>query len=81
MKIDENYSVEQDTHCWVLKFEKEGELNERTGKNTIHSEEWYHPTLKSALKKYMDVKLKGSEALCDVIQRLNEVELVINNLK
>ena len=80
MRIDDNYTIESDKYCWVLRYKKEGEFNEATGKRKLSMDETYHPTVKAALKKYMDAKLKGSGAISELIERLENIEQLINNI-
>lgn len=80
MKIDDNYTIESDKYCWVLKYKSEGEINPNTGKKILSTNETYHPTIKAALKKYMDSKLKDSDTVENVLERLNEVEQIINKI-
>ena len=81
MKIDENYNLEPDKYCWVLRYRKEGEINPDTGNRILSTDETYHPSIKLALKKYMDSKLKGCESLLEISERINEVETIINKIK
>lgn len=81
MKIDSEYTLESDKYCWVLKYAKEGDINPDTGKVIISRNETYHPSVKSALKRYMDAKTKDCKRVEDVLNRLNEVEETINKIK
>ncbi len=80
MKLDEFYTVESDTACWVLTYEKEGDINPNTGKPIITRDVSYHANLKQALVKYLDNCLKPSADIQDVKNRIAEVELRIENL-
>ncbi len=80
MKLDEFYTVEPDTACWTLTYEKIGDINPKTGKPTITRDASYHANLKQALVKYLDNCLKSSADIQDVKNRITEVEQKIENL-
>lgn len=84
MKIDENYSIENDSNNWILRFEEE-RVKEKTGKKYISTNEWYFSNLetglKSLLKKYRDQKLKECETVVEILAQINKSDETIKNLK
>lgn len=74
MKLDEFYTVEPDTACWVLTYEKQGDINPKTGKPTISRDVSYHADLKQSLVAYLDKCLEPSTDIQDVIHRISEAE-------
>ena len=58
MVIDEFYSIENDAHQWILKYECEGDINTKTGKPSVSKSKWYCVTLRQALNRYLDESLK-----------------------
>lgn len=63
MKLDENYSLTHDSNCWILMFDKDGDLNEETGRPKHSHWETYHVSCKQALEKYIDSKMKEVDGL------------------
>lgn len=49
IKINDNWFIEKDQYNWILTFENEGEINEKTGKPVHTINRWYYPTLQLAL--------------------------------
>jgi len=79
MKLDEFYTVEPDTSCWVLTYEKIGPEKNNKGELIISRNTSYHANLKQALCKYLDNALKPCDTVESVIDRINEVESMIQN--
>lgn len=77
IKLDENYHLEADDVCWTLTFEKEGEMNEKTGKPKFTRNQSYYGQLNHALTAYVDKKAKGSDSAKELLKRFNEVEKTI----
>lgn len=81
MKIDENYTIEPDAYCWILKYEeKTGRLNKK-GREVITSKEWFVPTLASGLKRYSDESLKKCKELSDVLNKQKEILSLVSEIK
>lgn len=80
MKLDNNYTITPDAHCWVLHYREVRGVNESTGRPRVSTDEWYLPNLKAALKKYMDISLKGADSVGELMKRLNEVEQKIDKI-
>ena len=57
MKIDDHYTIEHDSTCWTLSYEKIGDINPDTEKPKISKWQTYHISLKQALEAYFDAKL------------------------
>lgn len=74
IQLDEFYRIEEDAVSWNLIYEKEGEINDKTGKPSISRDASYHANLKQALVVYLDKSLKGSTDAQDVIRRITEAE-------
>ena len=81
MRLDENWTVEPDTRCWVLTYEKAGDINPKTGKPTITSNQSYHANLKQALNAYLDKCLESAESIEDVKDLIAEAEARIGAMK
>lgn len=80
MKLDKFYTLEPDTACWVLTYEKTGDINPKTGKPTISRETSYHANFKQALVAYADKCLEPSTDVQDAIRRVTELEQKIATL-
>ncbi len=61
MRIDENYSLENDAHQWILKYERQGDINQKTGNPTKSESKWYCGTINQALQRYLDESLKPAQ--------------------
>lgn len=81
MKLDDNYSVDYDGMQYVLSFEKEGEINPKTGKPIIRKDQWYPSTLGQALSLFMDKKLKDEETVDGAIVTLTKMLKDVKDLK
>lgn len=83
IKLDENFTIEHDTFCWTLKFQKENEVPDKKNggtKKVITKNETYHPSIRSALSKYCDSCLKIDGDASRLIDKINELEGIIQNL-
>lgn len=80
MKLDAFYTVEPDTACWVLTYEKQGEINPNTGKPKVSRDVSYHANLKQALVTYLDKCLEPSTDIQDAINHISATEERINKL-
>lgn len=83
MKLDENYRIETNKFQYTLiKEEGTGNINGKTGKETISTDSWYFPTLSLALKKYVNESLKESQSIKEVLEKIdqlnNKIEGIIN---
>ena len=71
MKIDENYSLENDANNWILKYEREGDINPDTGKPIISTDKWYCSSLQSALTRYFNETTKPTKAVRELLLSVN----------
>lgn len=60
IKINENWSITKDAHQWILTYEAEGELNDKTGKLSKTTRTSYHSTLEQVLRHFMEGELVGN---------------------
>lgn len=72
MKLDENFTIESDTNCWILLFRSTGPVSAKTGEPTTSEKRSYHMSLKQALKAYFDEKLKLIELVPENILQIGE---------
>ena len=79
IKLDEKYTVQSDPYCWILTRKSIGEINPKTGKPKRSIDVSYHPDLKTALTKYLDLSSKPSSEVLDVFMRLSQAEQNIEN--
>lgn len=82
MKIDDNFWIEADSMRYTLRKEViTGEINPKTQKEIITSDQWYYPSIKDAIKGYVKHSLKDLPSDVDgVLQRLDEIEQKIDKL-
>ena len=80
MQLDKNYRIESDTYNFTLIYE-----SKRTGidssKVITSKDEWYYPDFKSALNKYVNQSLKPCQDALSILDKLNEIELLISKIK
>jgi len=79
MKLDENYLLVYDESNVVLRCE-ENRIRIKKDKTKVpylFNEDRYYPNVKTALKAYLGLSLKGSKSIEDVIDRINKVEQTI----
>lgn len=89
MQLDEFYTVEKDSRCWILTqrlseaMDKDGnrKFDKDTNEPLWNEDQTYHANLKQALTYYLDNCLRGSKTLQDVINRIAEAENNIAKLK
>lgn len=81
MKLDDDFSVEGKAYEWTLKLvRKTDQINPKTDKPVVNRDEWHYPSLRMALKKYLDESLKKSKTIDAILVRLDEIEDKINRL-
>ena len=79
MKLDDNYLLVYDESNVVLRYE-ENRIRikkDKTKEPYLFNEDRYYPNVKTALKAYLNLSLKGSKSIEDVIDRINKVEQTI----
>jgi alpha-amylase/alpha-mannosidase (GH57 family) len=75
MQLDSNWHIEYDTNNIVLISTIHNAGNK---KPTVTP--YYYPTLKMALKNYLNRSLSGSKDIKEVISRIESVEKLIKNI-
>lgn len=82
MEIDNEFRVVYDDTNVVLQFHEKRSKTKKDG--TVETYEYtdntYYPTLKHAIKSYLNKTLKQSTSWVDVLNRISEVELKIEQL-
>jgi hypothetical protein len=83
MKLDEKHLIVYDENNVTLRFQEDRvrKKKNKTKETYLFKEDRYYPNVKSALKSYVNLKLKGSESMQDILDRIDEVELLISKLK
>ncbi len=83
MKLDEKHLLVYDENNVTLRFQENRvrKKKDKTEESYLFQEDRYYPNVKSALKSYVNLKLKGSESIQNILDRIDEVELLINELK
>lgn len=72
MRIDEFYTLTNDSNGWTLKFEEfTGKLT-KNGNPSKKTHTTYHGTLLQALTRYLDDCLKASESVEEIHQKIEE---------
>lgn len=79
--LDENWKIDTSNQTATLLFEENRGLNEKTGKDTISKDVFYHSTVKQALTAYVNRSLNTCESTQEILKKLSEIEETIKNLK
>ena len=79
MRIDDNYSITKDQYSWTLRY-KSVRFDKKKGKDITSSDQWDYPTIKLALKAYLDKSLKDVTFVKDIIARIEEAEAKIDGI-
>lgn len=74
IKLDDEFTVQSDPHCWILIRVSFGNINPKTGKPKRSVATLYFPNLKTALAEYLDWSLKGSSEVRELFTRLCDAE-------
>ena len=80
MKLDNNYLLVYDESNVVLRYE-ENRIRikkDETKEPYLFNEDRYYPNVKTALKAYLNISLKGSKSIEDVIRRIEKAEKIIS---
>lgn len=84
-QLDENYTLEQDSYNWVLKYKSERteiDKNTQLPKIVTSTDESYHGTINFALKKYCDnVKKDHNKSIEKLIEVTERLEKMLTNFK
>ena len=88
MRLDKHHSIETDQYNVVLRYYKEGELNDK-GNPKISRSETYYPTLEQALQAYLNKCAKESitpnAEACSIITEIwaanKNISLMLQNQK
>ncbi len=79
MILDKDFKIEIDSYNYTLvKEQNTGELNKSSGKPVISRDQWHYPSLKMALKKYVDEALRPSGSIEEVLVKLEELYEMID---
>ena len=85
--IDDNFSLKHDNVCWhlVRRFEKVRKHDDAKGRwkkgdRYVSEDTSYYPTIKMALKNYLNDSLSEAQTILEVIDKIDEVESKIDNL-
>lgn len=71
IKLDDHFYLKNDSTSWTLVYEKEGEVNNKTGKPKITRRTWHTGTVDQALKRYIDESLKPCQSVLAMLTTLN----------
>ena len=81
MKLDDNYLLVYDESNVVLRYE-ENRIRikkDKTKEPYLFNEDRYYPNVKTALKAYLNISLKGSTSVKDIINRIEKAEKMIKH--
>lgn len=85
MKIDDHFTLEQDSNQFILKFEQACGWDDDKKKYLLNNQRWYYPTLKDALKGYVQksvpVLSKSEESVLDAQSIIDKIEQSEKNIE
>ena len=83
MNLSENYRLLFDENNVTLQFFEQRESKKNDGSVVMieYTDNLYYPSMKSALKSFLNKYLKGSKDVQECLKRIEEVEAKIDNLK
>lgn len=83
MNLNENYRIVTDENNVTLQFFETREKDKKDGsKETFEfTDNFYYPTIKTALKGFLNKSIKHCETAEEILKKIEEVEDIINNLK
>ena len=92
IQLDNKWRIEAETYSWKLTSSEEAEKEEvirkgkkfiKTGKMVPYQEEkdWYFPTIKMCLDKYLQETFKSDKNISDMVERLTAIESKIDEVK
>lgn len=82
IKLDENYTIDSDSYNWILRYERTYEGKDKLGnpKEQTSTEESFHANFKQCILEYINKTSKWCDSLVAILDKLNEVELKLDNL-
>lgn len=83
MNLSENYRLVFDENNVTLQFFEQRESKKKDGSKVMieHTDNLYYPSVKSALKSFLNKSLKDCKDVQECLKRIQEVEAKIDNLK
>lgn len=78
MKLNDNYFIKYDETNVILVFAEE-RLNKKD-ELTTYTEDYYYPTVETALKAFLQKSIKGSESVDEILKRIEDVEQLIKSV-
>tara|TARA_R110000851_G_scaffold291462_5_gene445839 strand:- start:2146 stop:2397 length:252 start_codon:yes stop_codon:yes gene_type:complete len=81
MELDENYRILHEENNVILQFYENRIRTKKDNSNEEYefTQNYYHPTLKSALKSYLNKSI-AKPSISEVINKIEEVEKLILKL-
>jgi hypothetical protein len=84
MRIDDNYTINCDGNgCSLLFEEQRDRLNKKTGEQESYTfkSQWHYLSVPQCLRKYTELSIETSKDLKDVLNKLEEINTTINQIK
>lgn len=79
--IDDSFTLESDAYSFMLKQNESDRVNEKTGNPVIHVNYTYHPTIRHALKHYINESTKKASTAQQILERIDEAMQKIDGLE
>lgn len=80
IKLDDNYYAVPNQDGWVLHFEKESGINEKTGLPVVSKNLTYHGSFTQVMKYYADQCLKVESSITEVLAAIESLNSKITSL-
>lgn len=82
--LNENFRIEKDTYSCVLIFSEERHKENKDSvekESFVFEDKWYYPDVRQVLRKYIDLDLKSSKSIDELIEKMEIIDKKITELK
>lgn len=81
--LNNNYRIKyEENNCVLQYFEsREREKKDGTKEQYEFTSDWYFPSVKACMRKFLNLYLEGSKDIEEVLQRIEYCENLINNIR
>lgn len=82
MKLDNNYRIERldESNIGLIKI-FHGRVNSKTNKPIMDRVIGYYPSLRIALKAYLDKSIKPTDSVIDLYNQIDDLYSLIDNMQ
>lgn len=82
MQLNETYRITKDENNVILQFHENRERNKKDGTVEVYEfvDNWYYPSVKMALKSFLNKSVDQAGSVKEVLDKIEEAERRIDNL-